>query len=102
MISTRRTREIGVRMALGAEPASVLGLVLRRALLLTGGGLVVGALAAVLLSRSLASVLFEVDATDPMTFATTAAVLAAVAGLASYLPARRAARVDPVVALRHE
>lgn len=99
---SRRTREIGVRMALGAEPVSVLGLVLRRALLLTGVGLVVGALAAVLLSRLLASVLFEVDATDPVTFATTAAVLAAVAGLASYLPARRAAGVSPVVALRHE
>jgi putative ABC transport system permease protein len=99
---TQRTHEIGVRMALGAEPLEVLRIVLRRGLLLTGVGLAIGLAGALALGRVVQSLLFNVRASDPLTLAAVAALLAVVALLASYLPARRATRVDPLVALRYE
>jgi putative ABC transport system permease protein len=96
------THEIGIRMALGAAPASVLGMVLRNAMTMALCGIVVGALAALFVTRLMASMLYGVGATDPITFGAVAAILAGVAFLASYLPARRATRVDPMVVLRYE
>lgn len=96
----RRSKEIGVRMALGADSADVLQLVLRRGLGLVAIGAVVGGLAAVLLSRALGSVLYGVGALDPLAFGAAFLILLLVAGLANWLPARRAARLDPVQALR--
>jgi len=98
----RRTREIGIRVALGADRHDVSGMVLREGLALTGAGIGLGLLAAWLVSRSLKSLLFGVGAADPATFATGATVLVLAAVAASLLPARRAARVDPAVALRTE
>jgi putative ABC transport system permease protein len=98
----QRTREIGIRVALGAEPSRVLGRVVGQGLLLAAAGLVVGLAAAMLVTRFLASLLFGVGTTDPATFALVAACLAAVALGASYVPARRATAVDPAVALRSE
>ncbi|HSK75823.1 MAG TPA: FtsX-like permease family protein [Thermoanaerobaculia bacterium] len=97
----RRTREIGVRMALGAGRAEVLRLVLGQTLAYAGAGLALGLAAAFALTRLLASLLFEVGHTDPAIFAASAAVLLAVAGLAGYLPARQASRLEPLEAL-HE
>jgi predicted permease len=96
------THEIGIRMALGAAPGSVLGMVLRNAMGMALGGIAVGAVAAMFATRLMASMLYGVGATDPLTFAAVAAILAGVACLASYLPARRATRVDPMVVLRYE
>jgi predicted permease len=98
----RRTREIGVRVTLGAAPAAILRGVMAEALMLVAAGLAAGSLAAVLLARLIANLLFGLSATDPATYAATAAVLLAVGAAAAYLPARRASRVDPVVALRVE
>jgi putative ABC transport system permease protein len=97
-----RTGEIGLRMALGARPRDVFGLVLRRGVALALGGLVLGLGAAWALARLLTSNLYQVDATDPLTFLAVALVLSAIALLACILPARRAARVDPMTALRIE
>jgi predicted permease len=98
----RRTGEIGLRMALGALPAHVLRMILRDALALVALGLVLGVAAAIGASRFIASMLFELSPVDPLTYGTVAGVLIAVALLASWLPARRAAHVDPMVALRSE
>lgn len=99
---TRRTREIGIRTALGAERARIILLVIRQAIRLVGIGLLCGFIAAALLGRFAASQLFEVSPLDPATFLITALVLTAAALLASFIPAWRAARVDPVIALRNE
>ncbi len=99
---SRRTREIGIRMALGAERRAVLQLILRQGLWLTGIGLALGLLAALFLTRLLQSLLYGVGVTDPLTFVGVAFLLAAVALLACWIPARRATRVDPMIALRHE
>jgi predicted permease len=98
----QRTREIGVRMALGAEVGGILAMVLRQGLGLVASGLVLGFGLAVVLRRVLASLLFGVSPTDPMTMVGVAAVLSLVAAAACYLPARRAAAVAPAVALRHD
>jgi len=99
---TLRTREMGIRMAFGAERSDVLAMVLRQGLALTGAGLAVGFAASLALTRFLSSLLFEVRPTDLATSAAVALLLGAIALLASYLPARRAASVDPMVALRYE
>jgi putative ABC transport system permease protein len=99
---TERTREFGIRMALGARRQDVLRLVLRRGAVLALLGLGIGLAAALGLTRVLQGLLYGVSATDPPTYAALALGLAAVVLLACYLPARRAARVDPVVALHHE
>jgi predicted permease len=96
----QRTREIGVRMALGASRPEVVRLVLREGLLLAAGGTALGLAAAWLLSRFLAAVLYGVRPADPAVYAATAALVAGFALLASWLPARRATRVDPMIALR--
>jgi putative ABC transport system permease protein len=96
----RRTHEIGIRMALGAELGDVMGMVLRHGLGLTLTGVVIGIAGALALTRVLSSLLFEVSATDPLTFVGVTVLLVAVAVIASYLPARRAARVNPVIAMR--
>jgi putative ABC transport system permease protein len=99
---SQRTREFGVRLALGAEQRQVLRMVLAEGALLAAGALVVGAIAARSLSGFLVGLLFEVSATDPATYIGVGAVLAVVAIVASYVPARRATRVDPMQALRSE
>ena len=103
---TRRTREIGVRMALGAQRGDVLRMLLRESMLLVVAGLVIGLAAAVATTKMIESLLFDLlfglTATDPLTIALSTLLLLSVAGLAAWLPARRAARVDPLVALRQE
>jgi putative ABC transport system permease protein len=99
---TQRTGEIGVRMALGAQTRDVLRLVLRQGLLLTIGGLIAGLGGAILLTRFLTGLLFEVKPSDPLTYAIVAGLLAVVAIAACLIPARRATKVDPLVALRYE
>jgi ABC-type antimicrobial peptide transport system permease subunit len=97
-----RTRELGVRIALGAQSADILKLVLRRGLSLTLLGIGLGFAFALALTRALAQLLYGVTATDALTFAGVAALLATVALLACWIPARRATRVDPIIALRSE
>jgi len=97
---SQRTHELGVRMALGARREDVLGLVLGGALRLIGIGLLIGVPAALGLSQLLRGALYGVSATDPLTFILIPAVLASVALAATYVPARRATRVDPATALR--
>jgi predicted permease len=98
----RRTREMGVRLALGATAANVMRLVLGQAAITTGIGVALGLVGSFILMRSLQSMLYEVGAADPLTFAVVALLLLVVALLAAYLPARRATKVDPNVALRYE
>jgi putative ABC transport system permease protein len=99
---SHRTHEIGVRLAIGAQRRDVLRLVLKDGARLTLLGIAIGIVAAVALTRLMASLLFEVTPTDPATFAVVAIVLAVVALAACYLPARRATRVDPMIALRYD
>jgi predicted permease len=99
---SQRRREIGVRVALGASPAAVLRLIVTQGMLLAAGGIVLGVIGAAILTRSMASVLFGIEPTDPGTFAQVVAVLLAAAALASWLPARRALGIHPVAALRQD
>ena len=99
---SQRTQEIGVRIAIGARQTSVLGLVLRSGMTGAGGGIVLGLLGAWSVSRLITSLLFDISATDPFTFAMTAFALTGVAALACTVPALRATRIDPVIALRGE
>jgi putative ABC transport system permease protein len=98
----QQTQEVGVRIALGATSADVMWMVLRRALTLMGAGLAIGTIGALAVTRAMASLLFDVPATDAISFVGAAAVLGAVALIASLAPAWRATRVDPMVALRAE
>jgi putative ABC transport system permease protein len=98
----QRTREFGIRLSLGATPSDVLRLVLRRAAVLIGAGTCLGLTGSVLLVRFIAKLLFGTAPLDPLTFAAVPILLAAVALVASYIPARRATRIDPTVALRYE
>jgi putative ABC transport system permease protein len=100
--ATRQTRDIGIRMALGARRADILRAVLGQGFRLILIGVVVGIAGAVALTRILASLLYDVTPTDPVTLALVSCILMSVALLASYLPARRAARIDPMAALRYE
>ena len=99
---SQRTREIGIRMALGAREGSVIRLIVVQAMILVVTGVAAGTIAALFLSQTMTKMLFGVTPTDPATFASVAGVLLGVALFASYLPARRATRVDPVIALRAE
>jgi ABC-type antimicrobial peptide transport system permease subunit len=99
---SRRTREIGIRMALGAQPGSVLKLVLRQGIALAIVGAAVGICVALSVAKYLASMLYDVHADDPVTIIAVAVLLVLVAFAACYIPARRATRVDPMVALRYE
>ena len=99
---SRRTREVGIRIALGAQPNDVLTLVIRQGMILAVAGIGLGLIAAFAGTRLIKTQLYQVSATDPLTFVVIGAVLAGVSFLACYLPARRAAKVDPLVALRYE
>jgi putative ABC transport system permease protein len=98
----QRTREMGIRLALGADRTAILGMVVKNGTLLACTGAFIGLAAASLLTRLMATLLFGVGPTDPLTFVCVPVALIAVAILASYVPARRAAKVDPMVALRYE
>jgi predicted permease len=97
-----RTREMGIRVALGAAAGDIVRMVVRQGLVLALAGLAIGTIGALVLTRLMSGMLFQVSAADPFSFAASAFLFAAIAGLASYLPARRATRVDPTDALRHE
>jgi len=99
---THRTREIGIRMALGAQWRDVLRMVLRSGMSLVAMGLTIGLAGALALTRLMSTLLFEVSPLDPVTFAAVAVCVILAALIACYIPARRATRVDPLVALRYE
>src|SRR5262249_7605385 len=98
----QRLREFGIRLALGAQPVDVLLMVLRRSAVIIGGGVVARLLGGFLLARCITAFFLGVNASSPLAFIAMALVLAAVGALASYIPARRAAKVDPMVALHYE
>jgi putative ABC transport system permease protein len=98
----QRTHEIGIRMALGAKREEVLRLVVRQGLVLAMIGVALGTAGALLLTRFLSGMLYGVGVNDPITLLSVAALLSGVAALASFIPASRAAGIDPMVALRHE
>jgi len=98
----QRTHEIGVRMALGAQQGQVARMILSRGLILTASGLALGLAGAVALGRYLETLLFEIKPADPLTLAAVTGILLIVAIAAAYIPARRATKVDPMVALRYE
>jgi len=98
----QRTPEIGIRMALGAESRSIMGLILRQGMTLWLGGIALGFVCALGVTRWISSLLFEVQPTDPLTFVGVPILFCAVAAIACYVPARRATRVDPVISLRYE
>ena len=98
----QRTNEIGIRMAMGARPADVLSLVVGHGMRLAGIGIAAGAVCGIAVTRLLENLLFSVRTYDPVTYASVSVIIAAVAFVAGWLPARRAARIDPVVALRVE
>jgi ABC-type antimicrobial peptide transport system permease subunit len=100
--TSQRVHEIGVRMALGARRTTIMTLVLREALMLAGFGVIAGLAGALMSTRLLTTLLHDVDARDPVTFGAAVALTVIVALVAGWLPARRAARVDPLVALREE
>ena len=97
-----RSREIGIRLALGARPRDVRRMILRDGAALTAVGVVAGTTAAFALTRTIAALLFETPAVDPVTFTTVGAIVAIAAMLACWVPARRSTRVDPVITLRAE
>jgi len=99
---SQRTREIGIRGAIGASRGQIVAMVVKQGLWKTGVGLVLGLLGAFLLTRYMQTLLFAVQPTDPIVYAAVSAMLIAVAMVASYLPARRAAKIDPLIALRDE
>jgi putative ABC transport system permease protein len=99
---TRRTQEIGIRMALGARRNNILGLVLGEGARMAALGVLIGTGASLAIARLMSSLLFGISPTDPPTFLTLAVLLSLAALLASYIPARRAMRIDPMVALRYE
>jgi putative ABC transport system permease protein len=99
---SQRTREIGVRGAIGASRGQIVGMILQQGLWKAGLGVVIGLIGAALVSHSMKSLLFGVQPTDPIVYVAVSLVLIAVALLASYLPARRASKIDPIVALRDE
>jgi putative ABC transport system permease protein len=99
---TLRTHEIGIRIALGAQPGRILMLILRQGLILTLIGIGIGLAGALALARVMSSLLFGVDARDPATFAAIMLLLTVVSLIACYIPAWRATKVDPLVALRYE
>jgi ABC-type antimicrobial peptide transport system permease subunit len=101
-IAAQRTREVGIRMALGAQVSEVSRLFVRHGLVLTAAGLALGLAAAAGLTRLMSSLLFGVNPFDPVTYGVSAVALGSIALVASYLPARRAAGLDPVIALRGE
>ncbi len=101
-VVTRRTGEIGVRMALGAQPGEVARLIVSGSMRLALLGAAAGLVAAVISTRVLRGMLYGVEPTNPAAYGAAAAILGAIAALAAYLPARRAARIDPMVALREE
>jgi ABC-type antimicrobial peptide transport system permease subunit len=99
---TQRSREIGLRMALGASASRVVGMVVLRGVLLSAAGLVLGIASAWALARTMSKLLFGVAATDPATYAAVAGMLSLIAAAACWIPARRAVRIDPISVLREE
>jgi len=99
---TQRTREIGIRVTLGAQPRHILLMIVRQGMILALLGITIGLFAAYALTRILSSLLFGVSATDPSIFAVTSLFLAAIAFFACYVPARRATKIEPLIALHYE